>query len=91
MVTLCLAGPEAQREFCGHISDGSDRVDYQMARQYLARHVPNPVQAAAELARYRDAAQRLVRSTWARRRIAVLTDALLRNDTLSSDQIFELV
>jgi hypothetical protein len=29
-----------------------------MARGYLARCVANPLQAAAELARYRDAAQR---------------------------------
>jgi hypothetical protein len=85
MVTLCPAGPEAEREFCSPINDGSDRE----AREYLARRVSNLLQAAAELARYRDAAQRLVRSTWARRRIAVLTDALLRNGT--SDQIFELV
>jgi hypothetical protein len=45
--------------------DGSDRVAYEMARQYLARCVANPLRVAAELARYRDAAQRLVRSAWA--------------------------
>jgi hypothetical protein len=53
---LCLAGPEAEKEFCGPINDDSDRADYQMAREYLARSVANPLQAAAELARYRDAA-----------------------------------
>jgi hypothetical protein len=56
MVRLCLAGPEAEKEFCGPINDDSDRADYQMAREYLARSVANPLQAAAELARYRDAA-----------------------------------
>jgi hypothetical protein len=45
MVTLCLAGPEAEREFCGPITDGSDCVAYELARQYLARRVANPLQA----------------------------------------------
>jgi hypothetical protein len=36
----------------------ADPTDYEMAREYLARCVANPLQAAAELARYRDAAQR---------------------------------
>jgi hypothetical protein len=36
MVTLCLAGPEAERKFRCSINDGSDRVDYEMAREYLA-------------------------------------------------------
>ena len=62
MVTLCLAGPEAERESCGPITDGSDCVAYELARQYLARRVANPLQAASKLARYRDAARRLIRS-----------------------------
>jgi hypothetical protein len=32
IVTLCLAGPEAEKEFCGPITDGGDRIDYEMAR-----------------------------------------------------------
>jgi hypothetical protein len=72
------------------ISDDSDRVDYQMAREYLARQF-NPLQVGAELVRYRDAAQRLVRSPWAQHRIGVLADALLQRGSLSADQIFELV
>jgi hypothetical protein len=42
MVTLCLAGPEAERKFRCSINDGSDRVDYEMAREYLARRVATP-------------------------------------------------
>jgi hypothetical protein len=61
MVTLCLAGPEAEREFCGPITESSDRVDYEMAHEYLARQL-NPLQVGAEFSRYRDAAQRLVRA-----------------------------
>ena len=60
-----------------------------MAREYLARCIANPLHAAAELTRYRDAAQRLVRSAWARHRI-VLADALLRNGSLSGDEILGL-
>ena len=89
MVTLCLAGLEAERKFCCSINDGSDRVDYRTAYEYLARQL-NPLQIGAELTRYRDAAQRLVRSPWAQHRIRVLADALLRQGTLSGEQIFEL-
>jgi hypothetical protein len=78
MVTLCLSGPEAEKEFCGSISDDSDRADYEMARDYLARQF-SPLQIGAELTRYRDAAQRLVRSPWARHRIRLLADALLQH------------
>jgi hypothetical protein len=48
MVTLCLAGPEAERKFCCSIDDGSHRVAYEMAREYLARRVSNPLQAVAK-------------------------------------------
>jgi hypothetical protein len=89
MVTLCLSGPEAEKEFCGSISDDSDRADYEMARDYLARQF-SPLQIGAELTRYRDAAQRLVRSPWARHRIRLLADALLQHGTLTSEEIFEL-
>ena len=61
-----------------------------MACEYLARQL-NPLQIGGELVRYRDAAQRLVRSPWAPRRIRLLADALLRHGTLSGEQIFELV
>jgi hypothetical protein len=54
IVTLCLAGPEAEKEFCGPANDGSDRVDYEMAYEYLARQL-NPLQIGAELVRYRRA------------------------------------
>jgi hypothetical protein len=89
MVTLCLAGPEAEREFCGSISDDSDRADYEMARDYLARQL-NPLQVGAELMRCRDAAQRLVRSPWAQHRIVAIADALLQRGTLSSDEIHQI-
>jgi hypothetical protein len=88
MVTLCLAGPEAEKEFSGLIDDGSDQTDYQMARESLARSIANPLHAAAELTRYRDAAQRLVRSTWARH--CLLAYALLRNGSLRGDEILGL-
>ncbi len=91
IVILCLSGPEAERELCGAADDGGDHLDYEMAREYLARHITNPLNAAAELARYRDAAQRLVRSPWAQQRIRLLADALLRRGNLSGEQIFELL
>ena len=89
MVTLCLAGPEAEKEFCGPITDNSDRIDYQMAYEYLARQL-HPLQVGAELTRYRDAAQRLVRSQWAQQRILRVADSLLQNGSLSAEEIYEL-
>jgi hypothetical protein len=71
-------------------NDRSDAGDLRMAREYLARSVPNPLRAAGELARCRDAAQRLVRSQWAQQRIAKLAEALLRYGTLRGEEIFEL-
>ena len=61
-----------------------------MAREYLARRIANPLHAAAELARFRAAAQRLIRSGWARQRIDVLADALQRHGTLTGEQILEM-
>jgi hypothetical protein len=90
MVTLCLAGPEAEKEFCGPISDDTDRIDYEMACEYLARRIANPLQAAAELVRYQDAAQRLVPSPWARQRIVAIADALLCCGTLSGEEIHRI-
>jgi hypothetical protein len=88
LVTLCLAGPEAEKQFCGPITDNSDRIDHEM--DYLARSIANPLQAAAELVRYRDAAQRLVRSPWAQAHIRLLADALLRCGALSGEEIHQI-
>ena len=54
----------------------------------LARQL-NPLQIGAEFSRYHDAAQRLVRSPWAHHRIVAIADALLRNGSLSGDEILD--
>jgi hypothetical protein len=90
MVTLCLAGPEAEREFCGHISDGSDASIMKWPASISRAVSQTRCNPWPKLARYSDAAQRLVRSAWARHRIRLLADALLRHSTLSGEQIFEL-
>jgi hypothetical protein len=90
LTTLCFAGIAAEEMFCGPITDGGDLADYAKAREYLARSIPNPLRAAAELARARESAQRLVRSQWAQARIAKLAEALLARGTLSGEEIFEL-
>ncbi len=71
---------------CGRIDDGDDKFDLETARDYLAREFA-PLRAAAEIARYRDAAQRLVRSPWAQDRIRLIADALLRQGTLNGEEI----
>jgi hypothetical protein len=87
VVTMCLAGPCAEELFCGAITDGGDLADYEIAREYLSRSIANQLQAAAALVRYRVAAERLVRSTWAQHRIRSLADQLLRCGVLSGEEI----
>jgi hypothetical protein len=87
LTVLCLAGIAGEELFCGPITGGGDQPDLQMAREYLARSISNPLRAAAELSRCRTAAERLVRSAWAQQRIRLLADALLRCGTLSGEEI----
>jgi hypothetical protein len=89
MVTLCLAGPAAEKLFCGPIPDNSDRVDQQMAREYLARIV-SPLRIGVEIARHQDAADRLVATPWARRWIELIACALLERGTLTGTDVLAL-
>jgi hypothetical protein len=91
LTVVCFAGIAAEELFCGPITDGGDQPDLRMAREYLARSISNPLRAAAELSRLRDAAQRLVRSGWAQQRIRLLADALLRHGTLTADDVAALL
>jgi hypothetical protein len=86
IVMMCLSGPAAEEFFCGPIEDGADRVDYAMARRYLARRF-HALHIGAEIVRLRDAAERLVRTDWAQRRIWLIAVALLRHGTLTGDEI----
>jgi hypothetical protein len=91
LCVLCLAGPEAERLFCGAIEPGTDAIDIAMARRHLARrHLARrfaPLRVGAEMVRMRASAERLVRSEWARERIELIADALLRYGTLSGTEI----
>jgi hypothetical protein len=89
MVTLCLAGPAAEKLFCGPIPDDSDRIDQQMAREYLARIV-SPLRIGVEIARHQDAADKLVRTSWAQQRIELIARALLERGTLTGTEVLAL-
>jgi hypothetical protein len=84
MTTLCLAGPAAEEFFCGPITDGSDRIDIEMARRYLARRF-DLLRIEVELGRARDAAGRLVKDQ--QQRIRAIAAALLERGTLSGEDI----
>ncbi len=47
LVTLCICGAKAEALICGLIEDGSDLIDLQMARNYLAREF-EPLRLATE-------------------------------------------
>jgi hypothetical protein len=82
LVVMCLAGPAAEQLFCGSIEPGTDAIDLAMARQHLARGFA-PLRIGAEMVRLRASAERLVRTAWARARIALIAEALLQHGTLS--------
>ena len=89
LVTLCLAGPASEQLFCGPITDGGDCIDQQMARKYLADTV-DALRIGVEMARHQDAADKLVRTPWAQRRIKLIATALLRHGTLSGTDVLAL-
>jgi hypothetical protein len=89
LCVLCLAGPEAERLFCGSIEPGTDSIDIEMTRAGLARRF-DPLQIGAEMVRMRGSAERLVRTAWARERIEVIADALLARGTLTGEDIAAL-
>jgi hypothetical protein len=91
IAVLCLSGIAAEEMLCGPITDGGDLPDLLMVREHIARSVANPLRAVAELLRCKSAAERLVRSEFARDRIGVLADALLRHGTLSGEQIHRII
>ena len=86
MATLCLAGPSSEEFFVGKFNDGSDTGDLAQAREVLARQF-DAMQIGAALNRYRDAADKLVRTPWAQQRIRLIADALLRHGSLTGDEI----
>jgi hypothetical protein len=89
MATLCLSGPAAEEYFCGSIEVGADRIDVEMVRRCLARRF-EPLRISAEIARLRNAAERLVRTHWAQHRIEMIADALVRHGTLTGADISAL-
>jgi ATP-dependent Zn protease len=87
MVTMCMAGGASEEYFCGAIN-GSDRIDIEMARRYLARRF-DPLQIEVEIEHARAAAGRLVREQ--EERIRLIADALLQRGTLSGADIAEII
>jgi hypothetical protein len=86
IVTLCLCGPAAENRLCW--------ADHRQQRSYRPCNVAeggvDPVLIGVEIGRLRDAADRLVRTDWARRRIGLMAHALLRYGSLTGGQISEL-
>lgn len=62
---ICMAGPEAERLFCGEITDDGDKIDVTMAKNYIADGYPE-IMRGYQFGRLRDAAASLVRTDWAR-------------------------
>jgi hypothetical protein len=86
MATLCLAGIEAEKAFCGSFDDGGNSDDVVMARHYLSRRF-GPLQIGIELERARTAASNLVRSAWGERCIRRVAAALVAHGTLTGAEV----
>jgi hypothetical protein len=86
MTVLCLSGPAAEEYFVGAFDDDADKGDIMQAREILARQY-GPLQIGFALTRYKDAADRLVRTEWAQQRIPLIANALLQRGTLTADEI----
>jgi ATP-dependent Zn protease len=87
---ICLSGPEAEKLFCGPITDHGDHVDIAMAKNFISDGWPE-VMRGYQLSRLRDAAASLVATLWAREGILQLADALLREQTIDALRIYDLV
>jgi hypothetical protein len=87
MCVLCLAGPAAEECYVGRIDDDAGKGDYQQVREILAARMFDVLQISAALSKFRDSADRLVRSPWASERIKRIATELLRVGTLNAEQI----
>jgi ATP-dependent Zn protease len=85
---LCLAGPAAEQMFFGEITDHSDFIDQQMAKDYLLSCFPE-VEIPYQMTRAKYAAEHLVASS--RHQITTVATALLRRGSLTGDEIVELL
>jgi hypothetical protein len=90
--TICLAGQAAEEAFCAPLPPGDpgDLFDYEMAERHLRRHV-GPLRLSLEFTRLRDSARALVRTSWAKRAIPLLAEALQRCGTLTGDQVNDVL
>jgi hypothetical protein len=89
MCILCLAGPAGEDFYLGKFDDDAHDGDYQQAHEVLSRQY-GPLEIGAALLRFRDAADKLVRSPFGRARIPVIADALLRHGSLTGEAIAAL-
>ena len=85
LAAMRLAGSAAERFFVGPVED--DSVDLETARSYLAAVGLDPSQIEAGLTALRSEAERLVRTSWAQKRIRLVADALLRDGRLDGEAV----
>ncbi len=91
LCTMGLVASEAEKVFCdGKPVEGSDRDDVDSVLRALAQYY-SPLEINVQLERMRGAAERLVKTDWARRVIPRIADELLRHGSLTGEQIAGLV
>jgi hypothetical protein len=79
-----ISGPAAEELICGSITDHGDRIDQQMARDYLRERYAN-ARLEQQFVRMQLAAERLVPAS--RNQIEIVAAVLLKRTSLTGDEI----
>jgi hypothetical protein len=89
-LTVCFSGGAAERlHIGGKAGDCGDVEDYAMARRFLCRHYPL-VEIGVRIDTAMVAAERLIKTAWARARVPVIARALDERSVLCGDDIYAL-
>jgi hypothetical protein len=94
LLTLCYAGAAAESLHCGRCCDLGDKIDNEMARDYLLRMRGGGarfVEMGTQIELARTSAERLVATPWARRRVPLIARALEYRGTLGGQDVYALV
>jgi hypothetical protein len=89
-LTVCFSGGAAERlHIGGRFDECGDVQDYAMARRFLCRHYPL-VEIGLRIDTAMVAAERLIKTDWARSAVPKIAAALHQRGFLSGDDVYAL-
>jgi hypothetical protein len=88
---VCFAGGAAERlHIGGGFNERGEIEDYRMAHRFLCEYYPR-IEVGLRIDTARVAAERLIKTAWARARVPVIAQALDARGTLSGEEVYSLV